>query len=67
MKPLLFFAFLLLTQIAYAFQNSGISTPPEETRPASNWWWLIGVVLAIALGMLLYFLIKKDPKKDATD
>jgi drug/metabolite transporter (DMT)-like permease len=67
MKRLLPFAFLLLAPFAYAFQNSGITTPPEETRPTSNWWWLIGVVVAIALGMLLYVLIKKDPKKDAAD
>lgn len=67
MKRLLSFAFLLLTNITYAFQNSGITTPPEETKPASNWWWVIGVVLAIALGMLLYVLIKKDPKRDVID
>ncbi len=67
MKRLLPFAFLLLAQLAYAFQNSGITTPPEETKPASNWWWVIGVALAIGLGMLLYVLIKKDPKRDAID
>ncbi len=67
MKRLLPIALLLLTQFAYAFQNSGITTPPEETRPASNWWWVIGVALAIGLGMLLYVLIKKDPKRDAVD
>jgi uncharacterized membrane protein YidH (DUF202 family) len=67
MKRLLTFAFLLLVKATYAFQNSGIATPPEETRPASNWWWVIGVALAIGLGMLLYVLIKKDPKRDAAD
>jgi heme/copper-type cytochrome/quinol oxidase subunit 2 len=67
MKQLLPAIFLLIVQCAFAFQTTAVKMPPEETKPAHNWWWLIGVVLAIAAGMLLYVLIKKDPRKDAVD
>jgi phosphotransferase system glucose/maltose/N-acetylglucosamine-specific IIC component len=66
MKRLLPFVFSILAQSAFAFQTAVNSMPPEETKPTSYWWWIIGVILAIALGMLLYILIKRDPKRDAT-
>jgi len=67
MKRLLPFVFLLISSATYAFQTTASPMPAEETKPTSYWWWIIGVVLAIALGMLLYVLIKKDPKRDAVD
>jgi phosphotransferase system glucose/maltose/N-acetylglucosamine-specific IIC component len=66
MKLLLPFILIFSTSV-YAFQDSTARMPPEVTKPTHNWWWLIGVVLAIAAGMLLYVLIKKDPRKDAAD
>lgn len=67
MKRLLSFIFLLFAKTLFAFQNTVTSPiPTEETKPTNYWWWTIGVILAIGLGMLLYRLIKKDPKKDAT-
>ena len=39
---------------------------PIEERKQFNWlWWAIGVIIAIAGGMLLYVLIKRNPRKDA--
>jgi heme/copper-type cytochrome/quinol oxidase subunit 2 len=67
MRRLLPLIFLLIAQFSFAFQDTTARMPPEVTKPASNWWWLIGVVLALAAGMLLYVLIKKDPKRDAAD
>jgi phosphotransferase system glucose/maltose/N-acetylglucosamine-specific IIC component len=66
MKRLLPFVFVIVAQTAFAFQTAVNPMPPEETKPTSYWWWIIGVILAIALGMLLYILIKRDPKRDAT-
>ena len=66
MKSLLSFTFLLFANTVFALQSTvATPMPAEETRPTSYWWWVIGVILAIAAGMLLYLLIKKDPRKDA--
>lgn len=38
---------------------------PIEDREHINWlWWVIGVILVLAGGMVLYVLIKKNPRKD---
>ena len=66
MKSLLSLLFVLLTLTVFALQsNVATPMPPEETKPTSYWSWVLGVILALAGGMLLYLLIKKDPKKDA--
>lgn len=39
--------------------------PVEERHPISYWWWILGVLLAIGGGIIIYMLIKKDPKRDA--
>lgn len=67
MKRILLLSFILFSKVVFAWQsNAPASMPVEEAKPVSYWWWIIGVILAIAAGMLLYVLIKKDPKKDAT-
>ncbi len=66
MKRIILPVFILLANAVFALQNTAAtSVPVEQTKAISYWWWVIGVVLAIAGGMLLYVLIKKDPKKDA--
>jgi hypothetical protein len=48
----------------YAWQAAPPVTPIEE-RKSTNWlWWAIGVALAVGGGVLLYFLIKKNPRQD---
>ena len=57
---------LLLTFIfisAYG-QDTTAAMPPEETQPTSYWWWVLGVIITLAVGILLYRLLKKDPRKD---
>jgi predicted outer membrane lipoprotein len=39
--------------------------PVEERYHISYWWWILGVLLAIGAGIVIYMLIKKDPKRDA--
>ncbi len=39
---------------------------PIEERTDHNWgWWTIGVVVILALGMIAYVIIKRNPRKDA--
>lgn len=64
MKRLLLSVFLLLANAVFAFQDSIATMPAEQTRPVSHWWWVIGVIVTIGLGMLVYVLIKKDPRRD---
>jgi phosphotransferase system glucose/maltose/N-acetylglucosamine-specific IIC component len=64
MKKLFTFVFSLIIISANAFQDTTAKMPPEETRPSSYWWWIIGVVITFAVGIALYRLIKKDPRKD---
>jgi peptidoglycan/LPS O-acetylase OafA/YrhL len=49
----------------FAWQAAPTATPIEETKHVSWWWWVLGVALVIGAGMLLYVLIKKNPRKDA--
>ena len=65
MKSLFSLLFVLLTTTVFALQSNVTPMPAEETKPTSYWWWVLGVVLALGAGMLLYLLIKKDPRKDA--
>jgi len=39
--------------------------PIEEQHAIGYGWWLLGVLLAIGVGIVLYMLIKKDPRRDA--
>ena len=63
MKPLLtaFFVSCFLNVFA---QTVPVQQPIEERYPVNYWWWILGVLLAIGVGILVYMLIKKDPKKD---
>ena len=65
MKSLFSLLFVLLTTTVFGLQSNVTPMPAEETKPTSYWWWVLGVVLALGAGMLLYLLIKKDPRKDA--
>ena len=59
-------SFLQLQELqSFARQVQAPNPPLEERKQFSWWWWAIGVIVAIAGGMLLYVLIKKDPRKDA--
>jgi len=53
----------------YLFALSAQTVPPdrpvEEQYHISYWWWVLGVLLAIGAGIIIYLLIKKDPKRDA--
>lgn len=46
-------------------QTVPVRQPVEEHYHISYWWWVLGVLLAVGMGMLIYLLIKKDPKRDA--
>jgi len=63
MKSLLFCINCILSLFAGA-QTVGVQTPIEEQFHVSIWWWIIGVVIALAAGIGLYMLIKKNPRKD---
>jgi Mg2+ and Co2+ transporter CorA len=46
-------------------QNVPLQHPIEEQYHISYWWWLLGVVIVIAIGIALYMVLKKNPRKDA--
>ena len=48
-----------------ARQVQPLEPPLEERKKFSWWWWVIGVIVTLAGGMLLYVLIKRNPRKDA--
>ena len=52
--------------LSIARQVPAAEAPVENRGRFSWWWWMLGVVIVIGLGMWVYTLIKKDPKKDAT-
>lgn len=64
MKALLSAAFVFCILVAYS-QSVPVQKPVEQHYQVSYWWWVLGVLLAIAGGMGIYMLIKKDPKLDA--
>ena len=37
---------------------------PEERESKNYMWWSIWVVLGVAACMVIYFMIKKNPRKD---
>ena len=63
MKPLLTAVLVLCTSIAFAQQLP--VQPIEERHHISYWWWVIGVIIALGIGIGIYMRIKKDPRKDA--
>ena len=56
--------FVFIAASAHAFQDSTGKMPAEETKPTSYWWWVIGVIITLAVGIALYRMLKKDPRKD---
>ena len=64
MKKVFTVIFMLSAISAFAFQDSTGRMPPEETRPTSYWWWALGVVITLGIGMFIYRMIKKDPSRD---
>lgn len=64
MKSLLSAAFVFCISVAFA-QAVPAPQPVEERYRISYWWWVLGVLLAIGAGVVIYMLIKKDPKRDA--
>ena len=64
MRTLITFVFLFAISIVSA-QTVPIEPPIEERYQPSYWWWVIGVLIAMAAGIGAYMLIKKDPRKDA--
>lgn len=65
MKRLLVLGLLLVSTAVFAFQDNPANV--QESRPVNFWWWIIGVVISIGLGLAVYFMIKKNPKKDVPD
>lgn len=64
MKLLLTAVFIFILFALHA-QSVPVRQPVEEQYHISYWWWVLGVLLAVGGGIILYMLIKKDPKRDA--
>lgn len=64
MKSLLTAVFVFCS-FALSAQTVPVQRPVEERYHISYWWWILGVLLAIGAGIVIYMLIKKDPKRDA--
>lgn len=64
MKPVLIAAFMFCISIVSG-QTTPALQPIEERHETSHWWWILGVALAIGVGVVIYIIIKKDPKRDA--
>jgi hypothetical protein len=64
MKGLISATFLFFATLAFG-QTVAPQHPVEEQYHISYGWWILGVLLAIGVGIALYMLIKKDPKRDA--
>lgn len=55
----------IIALLSLQAQSVPAQQPVEEQYHISSWWWTLGVLLAIAGGVILYMLVKKDPKRDA--
>ena len=64
MKLIFTVILVLLTGLAYA-QTVPVQEPVEERHQISYWWWILGVLIALGVGIVIYMLIKKDPRRDA--
>jgi phosphotransferase system glucose/maltose/N-acetylglucosamine-specific IIC component len=64
MKGLLITVFVFVTIVVSA-QTVPVQQPIEERYHISYWWWILGVLIALGIGVGIYLLIKKDPRKDA--
>lgn len=62
---LLFTAVFVFALFAVSAQSSALPQPAEQQYHISYWLWVLGVLLALGAGIILYMLIKKDPKRDA--
>lgn len=58
-------AFCAICLLVLSAQSVTPPRPVEEQYHISYWWWVAGVLLAIGAGIVIYMLIKKDPKRDA--
>jgi len=64
MKLSLFTVFVFAISVAFS-QTAPVQPPIEEQYHISYWWWILGVLIALGLGIALYMIIKKNPRKDA--
>ena len=58
-------AILTLAIIAAFAQSVSPAQPVEEQYHLNYWWWVLGVLVIIGIGVIIYLLIKKDPRRDA--
>ena len=61
----IFTAAAILAILTVNAQSATVPKPVEQQYQTNYWWWLLGVLLAIGAGIIIYLLIKKDPKRDA--
>lgn len=52
-----------LTVMTYA--QPAPPAPLEQTDSTHFWWKIISVVIGLGLGIVVYMLLKKNPRKDA--
>jgi opacity protein-like surface antigen len=64
MKSMLTAVVMLLLLIASA-QTVPAKQPVESHYDIGYGWWILGVLLAVGVGIGVYMLIKKDPRRDA--
>lgn len=64
MKYLMTASILIFTSAIFG-QTVDVQQPIEERIRTNQWWWLLGVVITLAIGIAIYMAIKKNPRKDA--
>lgn len=64
MKRITTTSLLLITSTLYA-QTVPVQKPIEDRVKMNQWGWLLGVAIIIAIGIWVYMMIKKNPRKDA--
>ncbi|MGI8636859.1 MAG: hypothetical protein ACR2KZ_15805 [Segetibacter sp.] len=64
MKSLITSFLVFCITVTFA-QTVPVQQPVEERYQPNYWWWLLGVLVSIGVGVIIYLLIKKDPKRDA--